>query len=505
MSHGSQQSHSFYVDDIPVVMTEKWRLPPLPNISKELVQSFYQGRAVDDDDDQGRYTFTLEQKVLAKIDEWKTLREQELSEREERMRAREVELQRQLEAEETRLKERLTQICYPSPDDFSSSSDDEQPDETKAYQGTFFDSILKPTVIQARPESASDQQLRVKKSQTSSLWATGKENVNKLELADFENDAPDPFYNVELKTIDDLDVLAQVLQSSHMLHSKEVRAEAKKAHAAKRAEEKASPSVEKGNVDQGKSELADKEQAVEQPPPPQGVINGFRATASPSSIAPQPYQDLSYAPNYSSYYVPSNQQASLVYAPAANGGYTTGGYSFNQSSLNNYGRSYASDYSAYLSSPYANNRIDYQFNSQQQQQPNQMVDPGFSPPAPGSLAQSKLKSKSVPDIVQELENEVKDSERRRARNNSQSAETARNTINNAKAAAAVANNSSEATKINSCDELLKTLPIEIQKLINNISQMGFPVDRVFRVAEQFQGDDKKVGLMFSQRKLRPMN
>lgn len=51
-------------------------------------------------------------------------------------------------------------------------------------------------------------------------------------------------------------------------------------------------------------------------------------------------------------------------------------------------------------------------------------------------------------------------------------------------------------KTNNCDENLTKLPEDVQNLVRNISQMGFPQDRVCRVAEQFQGDDKKVSNLF---------
>lgn len=448
MSKASQQqSHSYYVDDIPIVITDKWRLPPLPNIPEELVRPFFRH---SDESVEGSqcYDFTLEQKVLDKIDEWKVVREREVQEREERLRARQEEKQRRIEAEESRLKERLTKVSYPSPDEFSSSSDEEEAHPTeddKVYQGTFFDSILKPTVIQSRPCSATDLQQRAKKSQAGSLWAgPGQDKANKIELADFENDATDPFYNVELKTIDDLDVLAQVLQSSNMLHSKD----------------------EKGKIDQIKSEIQHKEQQ-------QQLSNGFVQSA----VIPDNVYGTGYAPNYSNYVSTASS-----YVTPTNGGFGSGAFRpYNQQqhqssplTTTTYGNDYAPDYRS-TATTYA--AYEYQQNYQQMQQDYQS---NFTA---SNLVESKLRSKSVPDIVQELENEVKDSERRRIRNNSQSTETARNTAHNAHRS---------MTENNNCDDLLKKLPLELQALIKNISQMGFPLDRVFRVAEQFQGDDKKV-------------
>lgn len=483
MSQGSQQSHSYYVDDIPIMITEKWRLPPLPNISDELIRPFFKDRQtgiVDDESDhQGQYNFTLEQKVLDKIDEWKSLREKELYEREERLKLRREELQKRIEVEESRLKERLTQVTYP--DEFSSSSSDEgdeqelkqesKQEDDQVYQGTFFDSILKPTVIQSRPSSATDVQQRAKRSQAGSLWS-GRDNASKIELADFENDATDPFYNVELKTIDDLDVLAQVLKSSNLLHSKE------KSKGKNKNDDNNKHEQEKGHVDQVKHESENKE--INEPTT-QVPVNGF-VLPSPASVASSFQSYTSYASNYVNY-CPVVSNGNQTFISATNGGFGNGftvPVSLNSAYAPNYNTTYLPN-------------VSYQQFNQHSYQPNPQ-----EPQPVSNLMESKLRSKSVPDICQELDAEVKDSERRRIRNNSQSVETARNTAHNSRLMAE--NNSNDgvvATKNKNCDEFLKPLPIELQNLIRNISQMGFPIDLVFRVAEQFQGDDKRVSINIS--------
>lgn len=214
MSH-SASSNQNYMDDVPIILSPKWKIPPLPSITEELVAPFF---VIPMRLEQALpYDFNLERRTLEKVIEMKIVRSKELTEREMRIQERHEVIRKKLEAEGTKLKEQLTQISYPSPDEFSDSdSDENELKQSKKYSKiktkpiTFnFNSILTPTIISKKEINTEN-----------SCELTSRRMSNKLELADFENDASDPFHSIELRTIDDLDVLAQVLKTSATFHSK---------------------------------------------------------------------------------------------------------------------------------------------------------------------------------------------------------------------------------------------------------------------------------------------
>lgn len=213
MSHLGGSNNQNYMDDVPIIMSPKWKIPPLPSITEELVAPFF---VIPMRLEQTvPYDFSLEQSTLEKVTEMKIVRSKELSERDMRIRARHEEIRQRLEAEGTKLKEQLTQVSYPSPDEFSSDSDEEDIKQSKKHSKIKskpvvfnFNSILTPTIISKKEIGAEKNSVELRRMS------------NKLELADFENDASDPFHSIELRTIDDLDVLAQVLKTSATFHSK---------------------------------------------------------------------------------------------------------------------------------------------------------------------------------------------------------------------------------------------------------------------------------------------
>lgn len=192
----SQGSQSQLLDDVPVALTDKWKPPPLPTITEDMVERFFLPRLGPS------YDYTLEKKVLTKISNYESARREAVEAREERIRHRHDEKVRRQEAEGTRLREKLTALSYPSPDEFSSSDDEGKTRQPIQNRSSW--ELLTPTVA----------------SKVTSM-PTSNGNATQLELADFEK-ASDPFDCVELKTIDDLDILAQVLGTSHSTtHSKE--------------------------------------------------------------------------------------------------------------------------------------------------------------------------------------------------------------------------------------------------------------------------------------------
>lgn len=346
------QSPPNYIDGVPVKISENYRPPPiihLPQPTRNRLE-----RREQPGPDRG-YDFTLELSVLAKIGEWRTIRDREESVRRERMLTREQERRRVLEEKQKAL---LTQVSYPSAEDLS--SEDELPGEVAQIerhstpQGHFspptnFDTILMPTVL---PGSCHESQTTPKS--TFSVPA-------KINYSDFETDTSSPFDNLELKTINDLDILAQVLKTTVTL--------------------------EEGT--NGDNECAPKTTEL---PQDRENSNDFYA----QSLAKVSYDTIStevYAtpsvpmPQYLNYQ-PDNYSQSIY--PACYGNIINGAYYYGS-----YGNPMASTYTSTYVQP-------------------------IPQPAVSQSVPDRFKSKSVPDIANELSSEVqRHSERRRIRNNSQ--------------------------------------------------------------------------------------
>ncbi|XP_059619577.1 ubiquitin-associated protein 1 [Phlebotomus argentipes] len=399
------QSPPNYIDGVPVKISENYRPPPiihLPQPTRHRLERREQPTVTRE------YEFTLELSVLAKIAEWRTARDREDTVRRERMLTREQERRRMLEERQKAL---LTQVSYPSAEDLS--SEDELPGETTQVvterhstpQGHFspptnFDTILMPTVL---PESTCQGTKRAPKSPYSA----------KINYSDFESDTSSPFDNLELKTINDLDILAQVLKGTVSLED-----------TTNESTEAPQNRVALENVQNSNDSFA---QTLAQ------------VSYDMDNISTQVYATPAVQqPQYLNY-----QTDNYVYP--AYGALMNGGYYY---------------------SSYGN--------------PNAFTAYPQPPPQPAESAPDRLKSKSVPDIAQELSSEVqRHSEKRRIRNNSQTIESP-------------CEDEPKNTRKSHKSETFTQLSKSSQKLAATISTMGFPLDRVSRVTQALGNDDKKI-------------
>lgn len=478
------------MDDVPIVLSDKWKIPPLPNISDKCVAGFFE-TPIALEKQSFRYDYSLEQKVLEKVEEWKIARSREIDEREQRIKLKQEEKRKRLEAEGTKLKEKLTQVSYPSPDEFSSSDDEEtvnkaiDKDKTSseiknAEKQPFnnISSILTPTVVSAHlPNEITSSDLEALSNVTMSkssgnVWNYNK-NASKLELADFENDASDPFYSMELKTIDDLDILAQVLKTSVTLHSKVN----KNSNSNMNNNEGSSDDINSDNTSKNTCEkepepLKDHPVNTTQEQQTQPVTLQNHYTIEPYVAALPQYSDSGFTSSAYNPHIYSNYNQSQFYGGT---NYYGTGNIYMTSTFNVISSPYTTDS---LSPPPSNQKFDATNSSTLE-------------------TANKLRSKSVPDIVKELEEELTDSQQRRIRYNSQCKEEEQRERHqsggNAKTLNDCANSNIKLEQQNCDDLLLKKLPKELQNLALKISQMGFPLDRVCRIAQQVHGDDKKVG------------
>ncbi|XP_063708611.1 ubiquitin-associated protein 1-like [Culicoides brevitarsis] len=195
---------SNYTDDIPIIFSNKWNLPALPVISKKCINPVLQISELLTQH-QFDYDYSLERKILEKIEEWKIIKFRKIDERERRITLREEVKRQQLKTEESILKEELTKISYPSPDGIESCEDELFEKKVKNQVFNNIGSILKPTKLENQKIN-SNEALYIPKGTTIKR--------SQIKLADFENDTSDPFNTMELKTMDDLNILEQILKVS---------------------------------------------------------------------------------------------------------------------------------------------------------------------------------------------------------------------------------------------------------------------------------------------------
>lgn len=194
------------MEDVPVFMSRKLLPPPDVNIPNDIIANFKNDNR---ESLTTNYDFTLEKYVCTKISEWVRNNEIDKMNRDERIRLKDIERARKNEEKHKQL---LTAVRY---DDLSSDDDDEEtnPDtesEKKISPNhTSFDTILQPTIVPNQVNSA------IETSSSNKL----------LNYSDFETTESSPFDNVELKTINDLDILAQVLQSSGLQNRQQAEKE----------------------------------------------------------------------------------------------------------------------------------------------------------------------------------------------------------------------------------------------------------------------------------------
>uniref|UniRef100_A0A4Y0BG04 UBA domain-containing protein n=1 Tax=Anopheles funestus TaxID=62324 RepID=A0A4Y0BG04_ANOFN len=602
-----------YMDGVPVKISERFKPPPkivLPQGVVNRLNQYDVGQVMHD----SCYDGELEDTVLKRITEWKAVKERERYERKVRLQAKEQERMRVIEQEQKR---KLNQISYPNTDELSSASDDNDPDgdgHTRAPRTTNgsdddyeeendesapsgssdertnakpFDhmsqlsSILVPTVIRDTvpsavdapasypnvlvkatiiPKTAQSDKAMPANSTFGSNNNNNNNNYNKINYSDFENDTSSPFDNMELRTINDLDILAQVLKQNTTLTSPVNEVEKQEeSHETKQQIQSVQPSSAVNTAEQRQQQ-----EQLQQPP-----------LHNPSPITANPYNSTAYSTNqqYAMYPAQYQQPTQTTVATSGVNEYLPSPYNAYQA-YSNYGTQYettplaASCYSPantvesrYAITNYANSTYhvppvsqnhqssyspvvtNYGYGYQQQQQQSYVTAPstsmasgtGTSTYAPNygysnaitahkeaggyytnyqSVSSSggvaaypsiyttatgtseagtadtqtglRSKSRSVPDIMRQLDDEVQDSATRRTRNNSQTIADRQTETEQY----AVSNNTAERSTIDYT--IYNQLTQTDQNIVKRISSMGFPLERVVWVLKRIGNDDKKI-------------
>lgn len=343
-----------YTDGVPIKISEKYKPPPTIHLPTKIIQQLAKTEVPVAFED---YNFSLEHKIISKTTEWINWRARDKSERQERIQQRNLARLKQLEAEQ---KHKLNQVSYPSTDDISSCEEDDElatveqiiPRE-KPFSPTDFNTILMPTqALQQDPINAKKSHRRF-----------ASNSSNKIDFSFFESDAS-PFDHLEMKSMNEMEVLAQVLGSSTRTD------------------------VPLERVNSSESESSDHQR------------NNNEKPEAPQEMAQQPYQQ-SYVPQmYANYYGMGGANASYYGAAVT----ATPTQPMNYAHVNHqsqflYPQNYAVNYNYNNYAAAVNN--------------NNTIENGTDEVSVAS------KSKSVPSILQELNDELLNSQKRRIRNNSQ--------------------------------------------------------------------------------------
>lgn len=359
-----------YTDGVPIKISEKYKPPPAVHLPTRIIQQLAKTEVPVAFED---YNFDLEHKIISKTSEWINWRSRDKSERLERIHQRELARLKHLEEEQKR---KLNQVSYPSTDDedeeltneaTNSHSNQQQqiiPNE-KPFSPTNFNTILMPTQALQDPVSVKKSHRRF-----------ASNSSNKIDFSFFESDTS-PFDHLEMKSMNEMELLAQVLGSSTKGQPQDVSNLERNS-----SSESESSDHQKNNNNVSHEPAA--EMAQHQPQQPQ-------------------YQQ-SYAPHSYNNYYGMREASQGYYYPASNVTATQTPLNFSQANHQNqflYTQSYAVNYD------YNNYRAMVNNN-------NTIVN-GTS-----DKTEVSSKSKSVPSILMELNDELNNSEkRRRIRNNSQ--------------------------------------------------------------------------------------
>jgi ubiquitin-associated protein 1 len=371
-----------YTDGVPIKISEKYKPPPEIHLPTKIIQQLGKTEVPVAFED---YNFDLEHKIISKTSEWINWRARERSERQERIQQRELARLKRLEDEQ---KQKLNQVSYPSTDEISSCEEDDEianeasnsnfnqqqsiPNE-KPFSPTNFNTILMPT-------QALQDPICVKKAHR--RYASN--SSNKIDFSFFESDTS-PFDHLEMKSMNEMEVLAQVLGSS-------VKSEMPEGASLERNSSSESESSEHQRNNNNILEQATDVQPQQHPQQQQQQPSQQQPQQFQPNFVPQLYNNSNYygmrgANDPPSYYTygPSNATATPL--------------NFNTNRRNQF--LYPQNYA-----------VNYEYNY------NAMANNNNTITSVNDKMDSS-KSSSVPSLLKELNDELNNSEMRRIRNNSQ--------------------------------------------------------------------------------------
>lgn len=355
-----------YTDGVPVKISERFKPPPEIHLPSKLINALSRTQVPVAFHD---YNFDLERKILSKTSEWVNWRANEKVARQQRIYERDQARQKKIENEQ---KEKLNQVSYPSADELTSSADEEEiDDEAKANIpfNTNFNSntILMPTQVTSASSSNSNRKSHRRYASNSS---------NKIDFSFFESDAS-PFDHLEMKSLNEMEVLAQVLKSTAI-------------------------ESEDGNLERNNSSESENSET-----------KGNNNNNNNNDQQPQP-QDIQIPHAYNNF-TPN----ATVYSNY----YNYGNFSAHGTPTHNYQHQYASPFPPSYSSQQPTSNAYYAvnyvggINNNSTNPPPQTTTTTMM--ACENNSSDNMEIRSVPDMVKELNEELDNSQKRRIRNYSQ--------------------------------------------------------------------------------------
>ncbi|XP_013192042.1 uncharacterized protein LOC106136134 [Amyelois transitella] len=491
-----------YMDGVPVKISEKYKRPPRIELPYSVSECPLRAQSVVD---SLKYCSTFETNVLSKLKELRRAKETKKTERRHRLQLLEEAKQKKLdviaaaEAEEKLKQLSVSEVSYPSTDEISALSPDEKADTNPAESNTKASpetvdvaaqeiqipttsnapdpelNILQPIQVQSNYQQNSllddpDPLQEIKNSAKVTRIQHYNHNIETLTYKDFENDTSSPFDNVELKTINDMELLAQVLQSQR----------------------DSGTSCHPQMFEPGYTTIPNCGS--------QAQLEGV--TYLPNAYIEQPIHGpgLMYSPEHypvsNGYYVPENTCDNInMYMP--NYQYYVPANSYQGVDPNYYNQIQPTDISqvptdsTFIPQPYyfhcppssiAYPSPNVTYNNTPNQNQNQS-------PSSVSSHTVKSRSRSVPDIVKELDEELA-SAKLRANERSYNVSPAPKVV--PETSGSKKREERRSRKKEHLPNPYDKLPSKLQNICQKIQGMGFPLDRVARVCSLLGDNDKKI-------------
>lgn len=510
-----------YMDGVPVKISEKYKRPPSIELPYSVNECPLRARNVVE---SVRYCSTFETNVLSKLRELRSAKETKKNEWRHRLQLLQEAKQKKLdaiaaaEAEEKLKQLSVSDVSYPSTDEISALSLDDKAEQTCDIPHKQSPEVIEPASDVTYPScsNAQDSQQNILQPiqvQTSyhqnnllddpdplqELKMSAKitkipqySNIDMLTYKDFENDTSSPFDNVELKTINDMELLAQVLQSQKDTSTGQLQNYVPETYT--NLQNCASQAHMEGMTYIPNSyniEQPIQGQSVMYLPQHYPVSNGYYVPAESSCDNPMQMDNINmYMPNYQ-YYVPTNQYPAVdptYYGnqmPAssgevnqvASGSYIPQPYYFQVPHM-----TYSPESTAYSTVP------------------EQALQASSQNPSTHSQNTIKSRSRSVPDIVRELNEELASA---KLRSNERSCTTspAPKNIQIVPRSSSSSDKKEEKRSRRKSERLpnpFDKFPASQQIMCQKIHGMGFPLDRVARVSSLLGDNDKKVRISINK-------
>ncbi|XP_063383206.1 uncharacterized protein LOC134669534 [Cydia fagiglandana] len=493
-----------FMDGVPVKISEKYKRPPRIDLPHSVHECPLRAQNVVDN---AVYCTQFETNVLSKLKELRSAKETKKNERKHRLQLLEEAKQKKLdaiaaaEAEEKLKQLSVSEVSYPSTDEISAISPDEKTDkncdttvleespepEPPVPEVTYQTcsnpepelNILQPIQLQANyPQNSllddPDPLQEYKTNNKIKKIPHYNHNVETLTFRDFENDTSSPFDNVELKTINDMELLAQILQSQ--------KESTTSCNPQQFISEQtfAAPSCASQAQTEGLGYLPNSynEQQMQGPglmyitPHHYPVSNGYYVPADNVCDNQMPMENM-YMPNYQ-YYVPTNP-------------YPANPQYYDNSLPVNTDINQPQSESTFIPQPY----YFHQYQPMPAQIPTESLVQDENKTNENTSTQIKSRSRSVPDIVRELNEEIMLARLRANERSSHNVSPAPTNIPQPSSSTAKKERKSKR-KSEQLPNPLEKLSPKLQDMCRKIHGMGFPLDRVARVCTLVGDNDKKV-------------